>query len=115
MNERGTQHLMRIGCGAGAVVLFETRRTMNRFGGEIPGAIESQSITAFEKDHLFQRLATLQLSKGGLERWTKRLGRKRIEHLSHIRVARRALNAVDGFQVGVCTLLVVVEKRGAFE
>ena len=26
-----------------------------------------------------------------------------------------ALHAVDGFQVGVCTLLVVVEKRGAFE
>ena len=42
MNERGTSHLMRIGCGAVAVVLFETRLTMNLFGGEIPGAIESQ-------------------------------------------------------------------------
>ena len=114
MNECGPQQLMRIGDRTVAVVLFETRLTMNGFGGKIPGAIEGKQITALEKYHLFKRFAALQLPKDACER-PQGFGCNGIEHLSHVRVARGARNAVDCFQVAFGALLVKVEKGWAFE
>src|SRR2546422_3961878 len=59
MNQGGTQHLMRIGDRTVTVMLGETRRTMNRFGGKIPRAIKGQQITVLEKHHVFKRFPAL--------------------------------------------------------
>ena len=40
VDERRTQHLMGIGDGAVAVMVFQTRIAMNLFGGKIAGTIE---------------------------------------------------------------------------
>src|SRR5713101_3978174 len=106
MNECSTQHLMRIGHRAVTVMLFETRLTMDRFGGKISSAVKGQQITPLKKHHLFKRFPALKLSKDGLERRPKRLGGKRIKNLSHVGVTRGTCNAVDSFQVGLCPLFV---------
>src|SRR6266849_6604780 len=115
MNECGTEHLMQIGHRAVTVMLFETRLTMDRFGGKISSAVKGQQITPLKKHHLVQRFPALKLSKDRLERRPQGLGGKRIQNLSHVGVARGTLNAVDRFQVGFCPLVVIVEKRWTFE
>src|SRR2546428_7658312 len=106
MNECGPQQLMRRGDRTVAVVLFETRLTMNGFGGKRPGAIKGKHITALEKYHLFKRCAALQLPQDAFAQRPQGLGGNGIKHLSHVGVARGALNAVDGFPVAFCALLV---------
>jgi len=115
MNECGPQQWMRRGDRTVAVVLFEIRLTMHGFGGNIPGAIEGKHITAREKYHLFKRFAALQLPKDACEQRPQGFGCNGIEHLSHVRVARGARNAVDGCHVACGALLVKVEKGWACE
>ena len=88
---------------------------MNRLGRKIPCAIQGQEIMAIKPCHGFQRLATLELPKDALERWAEPLRRDRVKDCAHARVARDALNAVDGVQVTLRTLLVKSQERGRFE
>jgi hypothetical protein len=62
MDDRGGQHLVRIGDLAVAVRLCQARLTVDRLRGEVPRAIERHQVRAIVKHHGFQRLATLELS-----------------------------------------------------
>src|SRR5215207_653532 len=96
-------------------MLGETRRTMNRFRGKIPRAIQGQQIAVLEKHHVFKRFPALQLAEDGFERRAKRLGGHWIKHLAQVGVARGTLDTIDRVQIAFCTPLVKVEKRWAFE
>src|SRR6267143_6436974 len=75
MEDRRTQHLVRIGDRAVAVFLVQARVTVDGMGGEIPGAIQGDQIMAVEKHHGFKCLPTLELSQDELERRSQ--GRRR--------------------------------------
>ena len=68
MNQRRAQHVVRIGGRTIAVNLVQTRRTVNRRRGQIPRAVEGQSVVAIQQYHLFKRLATLEVPQDALER-----------------------------------------------
>ena len=74
MDDRGAQHLMRIRDRTVTMHRVQTRGTVNGRGGKIPRAIEGQEVVALEKQHLFKRLATLELSKDALEHGAEPLG-----------------------------------------
>ena len=74
MDDRGAQHLMRIGYRPIAVDSASTGGAVNRLGRKIPCAIQSQEIMAIKPCHRFQRLATRELPKDALERWAEPFG-----------------------------------------
>jgi hypothetical protein len=88
---------------------------VNRVGGEIARAIERQSIPVIQEHHRFERFPALSLGQHALEHGAERLRGDRIEYLTHVRVARDALDPVDGVQIALCPLLVKGEERGRFE
>src|SRR5262245_17127511 len=67
---------------------------------------------AIKERQRFQRLAALELSKDAREHRAEPLGGDRVKDFAHIRVARDALNAVDGLQIALGPLLVKGEERG---
>ena len=115
MDNRGAQHLMRIGDRPIAVDSVQTRGTVNRLGGKILRAIERQEVMAIQKRHRFQRLATLELPKDALEHRAEHLGGDRVKDFAHVRVARDPRNTVDGVQIALGPLLVKGQERGRFE
>src|SRR5215471_10514183 len=70
---------------------------------------------AIKERQRFQRLAALELPKDAREHRAEPLGGDRVKDFAHIRVARDALNAVDGLQIALGPLLVKGEERGRFE
>ena len=67
VDNRCAQHLMIVRNRPVTVDLVQTRRTVNRWGGKIPRAIEGHSIVTIQKHHVFKRLASLELPKDALE------------------------------------------------
>jgi hypothetical protein len=67
MDNRCAQHLMIVRNRPVAVDLVQARRTVNRWGGKIPRAIEGHSIVTIQKHHVFKRLASLELPKDARE------------------------------------------------
>src|SRR5882724_12144077 len=116
MDDCRPQHLMIIRDLARlAMDLFQTRRTVNRLGGEIAGAIERQEVAAIEEHDRLQRFASLQLGKHALEHGADKLGGYRIEDFSHLGVARHVLNAVDRPPSALCSSLIKRQQRGRFQ
>jgi hypothetical protein len=85
---------------------------VNLFGGEIARAIEGQEVMPLAKHPLREHLASLELTKDLLERWSQRLGSNGIEDLAHRRMAGPALKAIDPLQVVFGSLFVKGEQRG---
>jgi hypothetical protein len=98
-----------------AVDVVETRRTVNRLGGEIARAIERQQIVAVKERHRFQCLATLELAKDAREHRAEQPGGDWIKDFAPVRVARDPRNAVDGVHIALRSLLVKGQERGRFE
>jgi hypothetical protein len=115
MNHRGPQHLMQRGDRTIAVAFVQTRSTVNGLGGNICCPIERQSRVAIKKRHRFKGLPTLELPKDALEHRTEQLGGDRVKDFAPMRVARDALNAVDGVQMTLGPFLVKGQERGRFE
>ena len=115
MDNRCTQHLVIIGDGTVAVDLLQTRRTVNRFGGKIPCAIEGQQIVVIKERHCFKRLASLPLPTDTREHRAEHLGGHRVKDFAHMRVARDPRDPVDGVQIAFGSLLVKGQQRGRFE
>ena len=115
MNNRCTQHLLKIGDRTIAVDFVQTRCAVNGLGGKIFCPIERQSIVSIKKRHRFKGLATLELSKDALEQRADHLGGDRVKDCAHMRVARDPLTAVDGVQIALGPFLVKGEERGRFE
>jgi hypothetical protein len=63
-----TQHLMIRGDRPVAMDFVQTRRTVNRRGGNIPRTIEGHSIMPSKPQHRFKRFAALELAKDARER-----------------------------------------------
>jgi len=112
MDERCTQHLLSRGDTPVAVHLVQTRRTVNRRGGNIPRAIKRHSRGAIPKRHRFQRLAALALPKDACEQRAAPLGCDRLQYLAPVRVTRDMLNPIDCFQIARCPFLGKGESRG---
>ncbi len=70
---------------------------------------------AVKKCHGFKRLASLQLPKDALEYRTEHLGGDLVKDGAHMRVARDALNAIDGVQIALGAFFVKGQERGRFE
>jgi hypothetical protein len=115
MEDRGAQHLMRIGDGPIAVEPAETGGAVHRLGRKIPRAIKGQEIMAIKKCHRFQRLASLPLPKDTREHRAEHLGGHRVKDCAHMRVARDPLDPVDGVHIPLGPLLVKSQERGRFE
>lgn len=115
VDERRTQHLMGIGDGAVSVVVFQTRVTVNLFGGKIAGAIEGEQIVALDTDHLFKGFAALQVAKNRLERGPQVLGLDWVKYLAHRRITRDPPNPIDALQIVLSSNLVKGEQRGGCE
>jgi hypothetical protein len=65
---------------------------------------------AIKKRHRFKSLAALELPKDAREHSTEPLGGDRVKDFAHMRVARDPLNAVDGVQIALGSLLVKGEE-----
>jgi hypothetical protein len=115
MEDRGAQHRRRIGDGAVAVHPVSTRGPGNRLGRQIRRASERQKIMAIQERHCFQRLAALQGPKGAPEDGAEPLGGDGSQECAHLRVARDALDPVDGVPIARGPLLVKGEERRRFE
>ncbi len=115
MNQGRPQQLMGIGNRAVAVLRFQTRGTRNGGGGKIPRPIQGQQITALIKDQRLERFAALQLPKDPAKHRPQGVGGHGIQPLSHIGVARDALDAIEGLPIALRALPIKVEQRGAFE
>jgi len=98
-----------------AVVLLQTRGTVNGLGGKRSRAIQGHHVVALQTRHRFKRLAALELPKDTLARRPERLGCNRIECRSHVRVARGTCDAVECLHMAFGPRFVTGEKRGGCE
>ena len=115
MEKHCPQQLMIVRHRPVAMDFLEARVTVNGLRGKIPRAIECQEIIAVKEHHLFQGFAALELPKNRPKHGAKRLRGHRIEALTHRRVTRDVLNAVDGGQIALHPLFVKGEEGGGFE
>ncbi len=67
MDNRCAQHLMIVRDRPVAVDLVQTRRTVHRWRGKIPRAIEGHSIVTLQQHQVFKRLAPLALPQDARE------------------------------------------------
>lgn len=114
-NNGGAQHVMTIGDRPMAVDCLRTRGAGHGWEGKILGAIERQSLGPLQKHPRCQRLATLELSQDALAHGTQDLGGNRVKDGAQMRVARDALQTVDGAHIALGALLVKGQERGRFE
>ena len=96
MDQRGTQQLVVVGHAAAAMVLLQTRSTVNLGGGKIARPVQRQQVMAVEIDEPFQRLAALQAAKDITEQRPQVVGIDRIEEGPHLGVAGNVVDGVDG-------------------
>jgi hypothetical protein len=115
VNEGRAQHLVAIGHGTIAVMRFQTRRTVNLLGREIPRAIEGSKVMALNKHHLLKRFAALEGAKDVREQRTEVLGLNGVEYLAHRGITGHPLDAVDPVQIALGSFLVKGQQRGRFE
>lgn len=102
---------MGVSDAAAAMVLLQTRRTVDLAGREIARAIERQQVTALEIDEAFQGFAALQAAEDVLVQRPHIVGLDGVEYGPHLRVAGNALDAVNGAKVVVGVLAALVEGQ----
>ena len=68
-----------------------------------------------DKDHLFEGITTLKVTKNRLECRSQVLGLDRVEELTHRRITRHPPDAVNALQVALGAFLVKGEQRRRFE
>ena len=111
MDERGTQHLVGIGDAAAAMVLLQTRRTVDLGGRIIGRSVEGQEVAAVEIDEGLQGLAALQAAEDITEQGPQRVRIDRVQKGPHLRVGGDVVDAVDGAEVVVGIATTPVEGQ----
>jgi hypothetical protein len=119
MHQHGTQHLVVVGDGAVAVVLFAALLAMDGVGGEVAGTVQGEEVMTPQVAEPLQPLAALQGAEQPLVEGVQQAGVHLVEALPKAGVAGGALNAVQALEVGAVGIqlaaLVELEQRGVLE
>lgn len=117
MHQRRTEHVMRIGDGAVAMILDQTRLAVNLRGGKVAGTVERDEVMAPEVGVVFEYFPALQTAENVGEGGAEMDGVEGIEDRSHLRIAGNLFDAIDGSEVviGSITSLVEGEQRRFFQ